>query len=460
MPSLRTTERSEASDRGRPLRKFLASLGSELSFDLTFSMRARAVGTRATTVIIFVVTSLAVALITSIEVASRSASISASQWSKAAQGRSQIEIAAGDAGIPEELLPSIRKVPGVASASPVVERAVRPVVAGTIQEQIQLFGIEISNDRDPRDFSVVREGYRQRDLSQYSTTAGMTAIPSRLAGRLGLSEGDELRALDVNREIHLTVRGMLEGALGDAQDGNIALVDWRTAQDVLGLRGRISRVDITLGNAAGVADVIAILQSRIGSVATVREAGYPDRFLEGMFLVYQTGMWAVGAIAILASLLLLFSISASSVDQRAEEFRLLHAVGMSLSRLRRLVVLEAILLCGGAVGLGLALAPLLAGLTMERLASTSPADSWLASGDRWNQLVVDSGRCRHGNADNRIRNARTSPSCRKTSGTVCCGNRRNPSDHADGSPATGRDGPYRNTVSRRPSSVSRVPASP
>ncbi len=237
---------------------------------------------------------------------------------------------------------------------------------------------------------------------------------------------------------------MLEGALGDAQDGNIALVDWRTAQDVLGLRGRMSRVDIMLGNAAGVADVIEILQSRIGSVATVRKRDIPTGSLRGCSSYYQTGMWAVGAIGDLVSLLLLFSISASSVDRKSEEFRLLHAVGMSLSRLRRLVVLEAILLCGGAVGLGLALAPLLAGLTMERLASTSRlihGSRVATAGISWSSVAVAVG-----TAALILGFATVGPALRavRRAGQSAAAIDETPSDRRGWIPATGRDGPYRN----------------
>lgn len=334
------------------LRERLSRSRAGLVFDLGFSIRARVLRWKASSTITLFVATASVALAAGVEVAYRSASIAVAAQAESIQGRAELEVTAGEAGIGRQWLGRIRELPEVKSASAVVDRAVRPAGPHGYAQQIYLIGFDLSYDRDPREFSIVRGGYLQRDLSAFRQRPGEIAIPARLAAELGVSEGERVRLRDVNRDLVLTVGGILRGALASAWDGRVAVGDIEAVQHVLGT-DKVSRIDLVLEPSDGRDDFMTRLQREIGDEGSVRPARFPNRYLDGMMSAYMTGIWTVVLVGLLIALLMSFCISSDVVERRAAEFRLLRAVGMSRRRLRWLVVLEAGLLAIVSSALGL-----------------------------------------------------------------------------------------------------------
>lgn len=324
-------------------------------FDILFSIRARAIGWKLSTVMTLVIATVSVAIATSFEITSRSITEGLDRAASAAQGRAEVEITAGDVGIARNWLDQVRALKGVASAAPTIDRTVKPLIRGGYGDQVHLLGIDLSYDRDPRDFLILRNGYLQRDLARFRKTPGVIAIPSRLAKRLGVSEGGSIRVRDVDRDLVLSVDGTLSGELATAWDGNVAVMDLEALRRVFSVE-TFTRIDITLEPPPRIEEFISSLQAQLRSSGTIRPARSPSRFLEGIFGVARAGVWAIVVVGIVISLMVSSFISSKMVERRTEEFRILRAVGMSQRRLMWLIVLEALLVAVLASGCGLAVA--------------------------------------------------------------------------------------------------------
>jgi putative ABC transport system permease protein len=283
-----------------------------------------------------------------------------------------LELTAGEAGIAADWLNRVREMPGVKSASPVVDRVVRPVSSNGYGQQIYLVGIDLLYDRDPRDFSVSRSGYLQRDLASFSRQPNAIALPAELAAELGVSEGQTLRVHDVDHDLVFTVEGTLIGSLANAWSGRIAIGDFRAVQRALAT-DKLSRIDLMLEPSYARAAFVSNLQGQLGSEGSVRSAKSPNRYLDGMMDAYLTGVWAVVLVGVIIALLVSFCISTDVVQRRAEEFRLLRSVGMNYARLRWLVVLEAMLLAILSSACGLLVSSAVAGQFVAAFSMVSHA---------------------------------------------------------------------------------------
>lgn len=275
----------------------------------------------------------------------------------------------GRDGVPVNLFVTLRRELGIAAVAPVLEGSVTLTgTTGDLQGQagerlrLRLLGVDpLSEVRLRPAFGAAGEGAASASLDTtvlLGTAGGVWMNPAtaeRIAATIGHAPeaGERLPVLVAGRRHELTLAAVIPDApwLPD----QILVVDIATAARVFDAPDRLTRIDLRLPrDEAGSAE-----RARIESVlpASVRletaDGGGVD--VGEMTGAFYTNLTALGLLALLVGMFLVFSTQSFLVTQRRELFGTLRALGVTRAELARLLVFEAVVLglVGGALGLGL-----------------------------------------------------------------------------------------------------------
>src|SRR5436853_112531 len=159
---------------------------------------------------------LGIALGYAVHLVNRAAVAEVAAAVRSVAGEADIEVRGGRSGFPESLYPSIAKLPGVSTVSPVLE--LDAGIAGT-EATLHVIGLDI-----------LRAAILQPALAsaeRYELLAPDRVILSAAAAAaLRLDKGDWLRLVVGQRTVEFSVAGVLAGS---ALRGQAALVDIATA---------------------------------------------------------------------------------------------------------------------------------------------------------------------------------------------------------------------------------------
>lgn len=333
------------------------------------------------TVLMVLGIALGVAVMVAIDLANSAASRAFDLSTDAIAGRATHQIVGGPAGLDEALYARLRAA-GVRDVAPVVTDYVTSPQLGN--RPLQLLGVDPFAEAPFR--SYLTEGGGAEDprsrgaapgtpagleqLAAFLTQPGALLISEGLAAEYGLAMGDTV-ALDASgRASTGVIVGLLRPADGltrRALDGMI-LADIATAQEALGMVGRLSHVDLILPQGASFDCVppsfnsaplrsgcsyslLELLPSEAQVVPVRARAGA----LEQMTAAFRTNLTALSLLALVVGMFLIYNSMTFSVVQRRPLFGTLRCLGVTQGEVGRLVLSEAVLVgaLGSALGLGL-----------------------------------------------------------------------------------------------------------
>jgi len=220
--------------------------------------------------------------------------------------------------------------------------------------------------------------------AQFLTTPGAALLSPSVGPEL--APGDRL---SLPGAAALTVLGRLPGAEADALA--LAVVDLATAQEWLGATDRLSRVELVLPEAPPRSVLRRGLERLFPGLllpeatpevrlAPALRAAYPglalrsqretELALGGLASAFQLNLAAMGLLALVVGLYLLYGALAYSVRRRLESFGRFRALGVAPAVLQRHVLLEAMTFAGLGALLGLLLGRLLAGGLLGLVSAT------------------------------------------------------------------------------------------
>ncbi|MFO0774315.1 MAG: FtsX-like permease family protein [Nitrospiraceae bacterium] len=291
-------------------------------------------------------------------------------------GQATLEVSAGETGLDERLIHTVRRHPDVLFALPVLQRTVRDVRSG---QPLTILGTDLL------DVAAVKP-VRWRDASSDRTTSDTSAAPSAsesqlLSARLtdGLFIGRRLAeqwTVDVGavREIdslsgtqRLTVGGIFEsdGPSGGLWD-SLAVMDIAAAQERFESIGRVDRIDIVTRPSVSVREVQQALESALPPHVRVRRPLQRGEQMDALVAAFRLNLVMLSAVGLMVGSFLIFNTLSFSVVQRRREIGILRAIGVSERGIRGLFLLEGVGygVVGGLVGAvcGVALAEALVGL--------------------------------------------------------------------------------------------------
>jgi putative ABC transport system permease protein len=267
-------------------------------------------------------------------------------------GKATLEVTAGEAGFPEEVLDTVRGTPGVRLAEPVIE-----VIAETgfaDEGSLLVLGVDTTGDRQLRDYEFDPSQTLVADPLMYLAQPNSIMLSRSFAQRHGLQMGDSLPLFTANGRKEFVVRGIFQPTgVGEVFGGNIAVMDVYSAQ-VAFARGRnFDRIDLMNSGDVPIEIVGQRLRARLNSGIEVLRPEIRGQSLENSVTAMRVGMLITSFVSLLVSVYIIFNSFTIAVNQRWKEIGILRASGVERRNIRRMFLAEAGLmaLAGSALGI-------------------------------------------------------------------------------------------------------------
>ncbi len=304
---------------------------------------------------------LGVAIIFAVDIANESAKRAFALSLDAVTGRTTHQIIGGANGIDEAIYTRLRTELGVRNSAPVIQGAVNLLGATEGAEQkytetLQLLGVDLfaepmfrslADQRPPSDDNTEDNASAKVNRDSLKLLHhGSVILAQSTADRLGASVGSSITLADSS--VTLTLISTVDTTV-QANFENIAMVDISTAQDVLGLQGKLSRIDLVLPLQPAAATFkqrttqleqdIDYIEAAI-SGARVIEAARRNNALLQMTEAFHTNLLAMSLLALLVGAFLIYNTVTLSVIQRRSVFGQLRVAGVHRHELFRSIITE------------------------------------------------------------------------------------------------------------------------
>lgn len=315
---------------------------------------------------------LGVAAIVAIELAIQSAKRAFQLSRSAVVGQSTHQIVSGRDGLDERIHSALFQRMSQLRLTPVVEgrvRLTRPTHRSA-PVALRLIGI------DP--FAPPDAGWNLRDmtfgpaqggqLTALMVNAGTVALTAPLARKLSVSVGGQLTVRHQGRQTVLTVHTILQGQ-DDALRafGDTLLTDISTAQEALGLIGRLSTIALTLPDAP----TKQLLEPALPASVQLRAVGAEAGGIEEITAAFNLNLRMLALLAVVVGTFLIYNTVSFGVTRRRQQFGILRALGVRRIELVGWIAAESLAmgLVGGLLGLalGLGLAEVLIALVSQTI---------------------------------------------------------------------------------------------
>ena len=273
-----------------------------------------------------------------------------------------------DYDLPAGLASEVRSVPGVGAVQPVLRRPAR------VQTP------PVSPDTAPRADSLTMLGVERAYFEFHELALAAGGLPSAARpGVVALAPWSFVRELGLGMPVTVTspsgeaalpLVGLLEvESLAAAQQGLVLYAPLETIADLWDLRDVVTTLEVRLAPGASLRQAQSALELALGpayAVSVATRSGQGSQLWQRLVL---GALVFVDALTMMASVILVYAVFASTARARRRQIGLLRAAGALQSQVLVHLLLEAILLglVGSLLGLaaGLCFAKVGAGLVLE-----------------------------------------------------------------------------------------------
>jgi putative ABC transport system permease protein len=317
---------------------------------------------------------LGVGTIAAVDIATASAERAFELSLEAVNGAATEQIVGGPAGIDEPLYVRLR-THALAPDGP--QPVYAPVLEGYVtagERTLQLVGVDpfasaqLDADSAPVEAPALSGGDTATVLRRWFTVLGAVAMSAATARELGVPPDGRFE-LRVSGNTYTATR--VADAAADAAASELLLTDIAQAQEWLGARGRLSRIDVRLPDGVPAAPLLARLRAQLPPGVELQSTRREARATFAMTGAFTTNLKALSLLALLVGILLIYGAVSFSVLQRRAIFGVLRALGATRGEVLALVLGEAALLgiVGAACGvlLGVAIGRALIGLVSQTI---------------------------------------------------------------------------------------------
>ena len=293
-------------------------------------------------------------------------------------GHATLQVSAGEAILPQEVLTSVRQTPGVHLAEPVIEKVVETALPDA--PNLLLMGMDTGSDLKLYEGEFDQSSLEVSNPLAFTERPDSIALSRPFADRYGLKDGDRIPIYTPRGRQDFVVRGFFRTTGASVVfGGNIALMDIHAAQAAFGRVGGVDRIDIMTDPAA---NVDAVQQSLREHLPAGFEVAKPDRrgeSLEKAVSAMHLSLLIMSLLAVTVGVFIIFNSLSVSVNQRFKEIGVLRSIGVEGHRVQKMFLVEAgvLGLVGSALGVGLGF--FLAGGATKVMSNVSASVYGLAS---------------------------------------------------------------------------------
>jgi putative ABC transport system permease protein len=302
---------------------------------------------------------LGVAMVIAIDIANSSSRRAFSLSIESVTGKATHQILAGPAGIPEDLYRQVRVELGIRESAPIVIEYVRGENLG--EQPLRLLGVDPFAEPPFRAYLSTTNVDGEAQIAFDALTAFIaqpnTILISRsLATRFGVETGEFVTLRAGARRIEARVVGILQPddrASEQALD-DLILTDIATAQEMTGLEGRLSRIDLILPENQR-DTLLQTIRASLPEGVRVASVSESNNALDQMTAAFELNLQALSLLALVVGVFLIYNTVTFSVVQRRPMIGILRSIGAGKRQIFVLILGEALILglVGTIFGLGL-----------------------------------------------------------------------------------------------------------
>lgn len=300
---------------------------------------------------------LGVAVVFAVDIANESAKRAFALSVDAVSGRTTHQLVSTNQTIDEQIYTKLRVDMGVRSSAPVVEGTV--VIKG---EVLQVLGVDLFAESVFRNVSFARSnavGSSRAALDLLEP--GAIILSATTAQRFNLAAGDQLRsASGAVFKLVNTIVGQQEAAFE-----SIIMMDIATAQDLLQMQGKLSRIDLVIDDDS----ILTRIQNAFPSTNVI-DAVTRNTALKQMTSAFHTNLLAMSLLGVLVGAFLIYNTVTLAVLQRRSLFGVLRATGVTKDELFRSVLVESLMIACVGTLIGLLVGYLLGFALLELVTRT------------------------------------------------------------------------------------------
>lgn len=308
---------------------------------------------------------LGVAVIVSIDLANQSAKRAFTLSTDAVSGDATHSIVGGPGGLSDEVYRKLRVDTGVRSIAPVVEGFATYMPAmndsnggETKVRRFRLLGIDPLAEAPFRSYFGNATG---SDIGALIARPNTVLTSSDTAGSMGLEFGDALviTVAGIRHDVQLV--GLFEPAdeVSRAALADLLVADIATAQELLGVPGRLSRIDLVAPPGEPGQKLLASIQAGLSPEATIERSSARSDSVEQLTRAFDTNLTALSLLALIVGTFLIYNTVTFSVVRRRKLIGMLRAIGVTRGQIFTLILGEAFLIGTASAAIGVLLGILL-----------------------------------------------------------------------------------------------------
>lgn len=292
---------------------------------------------------------LGVAVIVAIDLANQSASTAFSISRESLTGRTTHQIVGGPGGVDETLYRDLRLEQGVRMSAPVVESIALAVDLDSTP--VRILGVDPIAEAPFRDYLPVRNT-GEPGFQSFFLDPRAVIISQSFSDRFALRPGDQIR-IQVNERLEMVrIIGVVATEDERSSQGleDVLLMDVGSAQELLGMQGRLSRIDLILAQ-----DEVERLANWLPAGTRVMPASEQEQTLSQLTDAFELNLQALSLLALVVGMFLIYNTTMFSVIKRREIFGVMRTLGATAEQILTLILIEASLIAaiGSILGLGL-----------------------------------------------------------------------------------------------------------
>lgn len=301
---------------------------------------------------------LGVSVVVAIDLANSSAERAFSLSADALVGRTTHMVVGGPSGLPEDSYIDLRLKGHWRNSAPVVEGYAS--VASQPGLTLKLVGVDPFAESLFRNYTPSIDS--QTDISLLLTKPGTGLMTKETADSFGIKKGDRLSLTIGNNSYDLTLIGLLETREKVTTKAleNLVITDISSAQEMLSLKGLLSRVDLIVPNNSEEKKILDQLRNLLPANAEIIPANTRSKTMAQMTSAFQLNLTALSLLALVVGMFLIYNTMTFSILQRRRLLGALRTLGVTRKEIFSMVLIEALIV--GTIGtlLGLVLGIVLA----------------------------------------------------------------------------------------------------
>ncbi len=258
------------------------------------------------------------------------------------------------------LAEDIRRLPGVTSATPLIEQPLMTSFRNRV-EGVLLRGMTVA---DIRATKVIADNVKAGDLNSVTEGSGNVAVGTRLAEALGANVGDTISLISPEgqvtpfgttpRIVAYRIGALFEVGIFD-YDKAFVLLPMGDAQTLLRMGDSVGMIEVKTDDADRVGPILAPLEPRIAGRAVTSTWEQMNSELFEALVVERTVMFWVLSIIILVAVFNILSSLIMLVRAKTKDIAILRTMGAPRAALMRVFITVGTTIGGLGIALGMVL---------------------------------------------------------------------------------------------------------